>query len=229
MAGQKSVETSVEKAVGEAFGSRDTSRGSRNASRALVLRFATAVLLVCGVGAAAASAGVLPTGVQRIAHDYFGIGRVSAPSTHVPSSSVATASPARGSNGGDGNGNGAAAPSAATSATPRNSDVVVALCQKITQGRGGNWKSGLSATDQATLIAAAGDEHKVRRYCGRLLKGAGTSTNGKGSNPDPSPAATNSHRPAATGTPSPVPSVRPDKPRGKAHASHSAAAHGGGG
>lgn len=212
-AAQKSVQKTARKAV-----------GGRAAPRALVLRFATAVLLVCGVGVAAASAGVLPTGMQRIAHEYLGIGGVSAPSTQVPASSAAAGGLTKGSSGSR-NSNSAAAPSAVIGAAPKSTDIVVALCQRISQGRGSSWQSGLSTADQATLIAAAGNQDNVKDYCGRLLAG----TTGKGHNTVPSPAATNSHGPAATGKPSSAPSVGPDEPRGKAHPSHSAAAHGGAG
>ena len=187
-----------------------TSRGtsSRHTSRVLVLRFTTAVLLVVGVGAAAASAGVLPSGMQRIARNYFGIGGVSAPSTHVPSSNAVTTGPPNGS-GGDGS---AAAPSGTASVAPASSAVVVALCQQIAQNEG-NWETGVAPADQATLITAAGGEHKVKGYCAHMLAGKD-----KGSTPSP----------VATGTPSPAPSVDATETHGKAHVSHPPATHGAG-
>lgn len=202
--------------------------GDRHTSRALVLRFATAVLLVCGVGVAAAGAGVLPAGVQRIAHDYLGIGGVSAPATHVAPSSGAAIGPSTGS-GGDGNG--AAAPSMAaggSNAAPASSEVIMALCQKVSQD-GDNWEAGVNAAGRATLIAAAGDERTVKTYCARQLASGGDGNgngggnghgSGNGNGPTPPPAASTK--------PSPAPSAGPTETHGKTHASRSPDAHGAG-
>ena len=210
--------------TGSRNGSRKTARkttsrsGSRHTSRALVLRFATAVLLVCGVGAAAASAGVLPSGMQRIARDYFGIGGVTAPSTHVRSSNAVTTGPP---NGGGGNGGSATMRSGTASVAPTASDIVVALCQRIARNEG-NWQTDVGLADQATLITAAGGEHKVKSYCAQLLAGSG-----KGA--IPSPNVTDSSGSDATGTPSPAPSADATATHGKSHASHPPATHGAGG
>lgn len=177
---------------------------SRRTSGAVVLRFTTAILLVCGVGAAAASAGVLPAGVQRIAHDYFGIGGVSAPSTHVPSSGAGTS----GSSNGGGAGSNAAIPQMTNGVMPTNSTVMVTLCQQV--AKNGNWKADLNAADQATLTAAAGGEHKVKGFCTRLLAGVG-----KGATPSPD----------VSGTPAATPSVEPTETHGNAHVSHSPDTH----
>jgi hypothetical protein len=217
-------------------GNRSSARkgaSGRHTSLALVLRFTTAVLLVCGVGAAAASAGVLPAGVQRIARDYFGIGGASAPATHVsvPSSSAVITGPPKSSGG---KGNGAAAPSSAarSNAAPASSDVITALCHKISQNDG-DWELGVDAAGQAALITAAGDEHKVRNYCAQLLangndgngNGNGSGGNGNGNGLTPLPAASPKGL-AASSKPSPVPSAEPTGPHGKTHVSHSPAAHG---
>lgn len=177
---------------------------ARRTSGAVVVRFATAVLLVCGVGAAAATAGVLPEGVQRIAHDYFGIGRVSAPSTHVPSSGAGTT----GHSNANGTGSSAVAVPPTTSAMPTDSVVMTTLCQKVSDHEN-DWQSALEPADQATLIAAAGGEHKVKGYCAQMLAGGGK-------NATPSPGPTD-----ATDTPIPTPTVT----HGNAHVSHSPAAH----
>jgi hypothetical protein len=177
---------------------------TRRTSGALVLRFATAVLLVCGVGAAAATAGVLPEGVQRIAHHYFGIGGVSAPSTHVPSSGAGTT----GHSNANSTGSSAVAVPPMTSAMPTDSAVMTTLCQQVSDHQS-DWQSALDPADQATLIAAAGGEHKVKRYCARILAG-----NGKSAVPSPGPTD-------ATGTPTATPTVT----HGNAHVSHSPAAH----
>lgn len=180
---------------------------SRHTSRALVLQFAAAVLVVCGVGAAAASAGVLPAGMQRIAHDYFGVGSLPAPSTHVPSSNAATSGAPT---------NGASRPAApSASGLPASPAVIVALCQKIADDHG-NWHADLDAADQATLIAAAGDDHKVKAFCAQLLANAGRTA---------VPSAKASDTPAA---PSVTPSVEPTETHGNAHVSRSPAPHGAG-
>ena len=178
-----------------------------------MLRFATAVLIVCGVGVAAASVGVLPSGAQRIAHDYFGIGGASAPSTHVPSSIAVTTGAPRGNSGdSDGNSNSAVVPSTTSNAAPASSAVLVPLCQQVFQDPG-KWEQDLGTADQATLITAAGSEQKVKSYCARLLASAGKD-------------ATPSH--AATGAPPPAPSAAPTETHGKAHVSHSPGAKGNG-
>lgn len=177
---------------------------TRRTSDALVLRFATAVLLVCGVGAAAATAGVLPEGAQRIAHDYFGIGGVSAPSTHVPSSSAGTS----GHSNANGTGSSAVAVPPTTSTMPTASVVMTTLCENVSDHQS-DWQSALDPADQATLIAAAGGEHKVKGYCARIL-----ASGGKNATPSPGPTD-------ATGTPTATPTVT----HGKAHVSHSPAAH----
>lgn len=193
---------------------------SRQASLALVLRFATAVLIVCGVGVAAASAGVLPPGVQRIAHQYLGIGGVSTPSTHVPSSSaVTTGAPG----GNSSNGNNGAVPSMTGSAAPASSAVLVSLCQRVFQDPG-KWQQDLPAADQATLITAAQDEHKVKSYCAQLLADVGKDAT-------PSPGTTRGNGDAATGAPSLAPSAVPTQTQthGKAHVSRSPEVKGDGG
>lgn len=183
---------------------------TRRASGALVLRFTAAIAIVCGVGAAAASAGVLPPGMQRIAHDYFGVGSAPARSTHAPST-VASGAPSGGVS------RPAIRPPTA-SGVPTSADAVVALCQQVAASHGDNWQDTLDAADQATLIAAAGGKHEVKSYCAELLVSPSPSQSA-GPSPSqsaaPSPSATD-----ATGAPSATPTVT----HGNAHVSRSPAA-----
>jgi hypothetical protein len=189
----------------------------QSTTRAVVLRSGAAVLVVCGAGTAAASIGVLPAGVQHIAHEYLGVGSAPAPSTHVPSSSAAPSQSSAGSN--------SAAP---TSPTPgaASASALIALCRRVPQA-GNDWTAGLSAADQATLIAAAGNEHKVKGYCKQLLDTVSDSTTAK-AKPSSSGSATPSSEsvtpsPEPTGKPSTAPDIKVTEPRGNAHASHAPA------
>lgn len=198
------------------------------ASRSLALRFGAAVLVVCGCGAAAASAGVLPAGMQRIAHDYLGVGGDPEPSTHVSSSNPVANRP------GGGNG-GHTAPGLTTGGVSMST--VILLCRQIPAGNddGDTWRTHLSAADQATLIAAAGSDHKVKAYCDQLLQngdqGQG-SAQGQGSGPDATPdSKASAHAnptpsPEATDAPpSEQPNVKPTQSHGSSGASHTPSPH----
>lgn len=173
-------------------------RGS--SSRGLALRFAASILVVCGAGVAAASAGVLPSGMQRIAHDYLGVGSAPASSAQVPSSSAATSGTPT---------SGAATTPITTGAVPTSA--VAALCRQISP-TGSDWRANLSTADQATLISAAGGDHKVKQYCARVLEDF-----------QESPKATPS--PETIGTPSSIPSAKPTQTHGDPHASRSPMPH----
>ncbi|HEV2343929.1 MAG TPA: hypothetical protein VGS97_07545 [Actinocrinis sp.] len=167
----------------------------RSTARVLVVRFAASILVVCGVGVAAASVGVLPAGMQRIAHDYLGVGAAPSSSTGHPSPNAATSGTPTG---------GTATTPLTTGAVPTSA--MAALCRQISQ-TGSDWRGDLSAADQTTLITAAGDEHKVKAYCARLLETLGNDVKAT-----PSPE---------TSPPSSIPSVKPTQTRGNPHVSRS--------
>lgn len=180
-------------AASSASAGRPTRR--RSTSRALVVRFAASILVVCGVGVAAASAGVLPAGMQRIAHDYLGVGAAPSSPTGHPSSNTDTSG----------------SPTGGTATTPLTTgevptSAVAALCRQISPS-GSDWRGSLSAADQKTLITAADGDHKVRSYCARLLADLDA-----GVKASPSPEA---------GLPSSLPSVKPTPTHGNPHASRS--------
>lgn len=183
-------------------------------TRTVVLRFGAAVLVVCGAGTAAASVGVLPAGMQRIAHEYLGVGSAPAQSTQARPSSAAAS---RGSAGSDNE----AVPTPTTGAA--SASTVISLCRQISQA-GDDWSADLSAADRATLIAAAGYERKVTAYCKQLLDGMSNSAAAKGK-PDPSASSNASATPSPepTGKPSGTPNAKPTTTRGNTHASHAPA------
>jgi hypothetical protein len=187
----------------------------RPVTHSLAARCAAVALVVCGGGLVAAGANVLPTSVQRLAHQYLNV-------VGVPAPPGPSRSPGSTANGLPGHG-----PSAAASARPtRSADAsatagaasgiatpaaaVLVLCTDIDQ-TGNDWAAGMSAADQATLIAAAGGDQKVKGYCNRLLAQGG----GAAATPQPSGTASSD-----TGSQSVPPSAAPSpsKTRGKAHA-----------
>lgn len=176
--------------------SRPVRRHSASRTRTLVLRFAASVLVVCGAGVAAASAGVLPAGMQRIAHDYLGVGGAPSPSTGGSSANAATSGVPTG---------GAAATPPTTGTVPTST--MAALCRQVPQTTGSDWRANLSAADQTTLITAAGADHKVKSYCARLLESLEGGAKATAS-PEPSPSSA-------------IPSVKPTPTHGNPHASRS--------
>ncbi len=171
-----------------------TATRDRPAAGSLVLRFAAAVLLVLGAGTAAASVGVLPDGMQRMAHDYLGVGSDPAPSTQAPSSSTsASRTPAT---------SGQATRPQKNGAVPTSA--LIALCRRITDEGGSDWRTHLSAAEQATLIAAAGNGQKVNQYCDGLLHAGGAGAGqgqGSGQGPSATPDAKASSHESATPSP----------------------------
>lgn len=180
-------------------------RPSRSA-QTLLVKCATVFVLLAGSGVAAASAGVLPASVQRIAHDYFGGVGIPAPSS--ASSSAADSNPSTTpSTAGSGTASpGSGAASAATTAQ------LMPLCRQVAANPQ-NWRSVIDAADQAALVTVAGDPGHVRQYCATLLAlpSAGPANASQSATPSPAQSA----------GPSPTASPVPSATHGNGHGSHS--------
>lgn len=180
-------------------------RAQRRVGRAMVVKFTGVLLVAAGTGAAAAGTDMLPASIQRVAHHYFGGLGVPAPSPDPgsPSAQAGTSPTPREI--------GSATPPAST--TPISE--LIALCGEIPRGVK-NWRTGLDAADQATLIAAAGADQNVTPYCAQLLANAGSAT--------PSTTATGSDSSNGNGSNSGngSPGASPTKSRSGSHDAHSA-------
>jgi hypothetical protein len=185
---------------------REARRAIRpRSSRAVLVKFATLFLILAGSGVAAASAGVLPAPMQRIAHDYFGGVGIPAPSVSGGAGSISPS--------------GTPSASGSPSPTPGPGDTTAAnaaqlmpLCQTVA-ANSQNWRSVLDATDQAALIAAAGSPGHVPQYCAALLA---DSSNGASAG---APGTTST--PGQPSEPSSRPSPDASATHGNGHASHS--------
>jgi hypothetical protein len=172
--------------------------------RAALVKCAAAFLVVGGSGVAAASAGVLPTSVQRIAHDYFGGVGIPAPSSSEAAGSNPSATPgAPGS---------AAATPGPGEATAGDAAQLLPLCRQVAANPQ-NWRTVLDAADQAALVAVAGDPGHVRQYCATALALPSSGPSDEGRSAEPSPAQ--SAGPASSADP------EPSETHGNGHASHS--------
>lgn len=205
---------------------RATAGAGPRAARLVLVKCAAVLFIIGGTGLAVASAGALPSPMQRFAHDYFGAMGVPA-----PSSSVAAASPwASGSP----VGNSALSPSpqpsaAATSAANTQS---AALCRTVAEDPQ-NWHAELSPSARTVLIDAAGGDQKVVSYCAVVVAATGHGGGGSSASPPAEPtgnastAAEGGGQPTAThGNPHPSHSAPPGQPTGLP--SPSPNSHGGG-
>jgi hypothetical protein len=190
--------------VGAGWSAPPRSRTRPRSPRAAMVKCAAVFLVIGGSGVAAASAGVLPTSVQQIAHDYFGGVGIPAPAV----SGTADANPSM-------------TPSAAGSLSPApgpgeatagGTAQLMPLCRKIS-ANAQNWRTGLAAADQAALVAAAGEPGHVRQYCATLLTLPSGGAAGESQSAAPSPTL--------SGEPSPSASPEPTATHGNGHASHS--------
>jgi hypothetical protein len=159
-------------------------------------KVAAAVALATGCGVAVAGLGVLPTPVQRLAHDV--LGGVGIPAPDKPDvergAGTAASTPTSG-------GSGVVSPR--PSATTAHD--LTTLCETVANNLG-DWRGHLDASDRAALIAAAHGEPKVAHYCTRLLRPGAAKTT-----PAPTPS----------GTATASPSAQPNATHGVGHATHS--------
>lgn len=175
----------------------------RRSSRALLVKCAAALMVVGGSGVAAASAGVLPASVQRIAHDYFGGVGIPAPAASRTAGSTSSGMPSP---------SGSPSPSAGGDEAAANTARLIPLCQTVASNPG-DWRSVLDTADQAALVAAAGAPGHVPQYCAALLATASSSPADGSEGVTPSPAQ-------PTG-PSSKPTPGASATHGNSHASHS--------
>lgn len=176
----------------------------RRSPRVALVKCAAAFLVVGGSGVAAASAGVLPTSVQRIAHDYFGGVGIPAPAASEAAASNPSTTPGAA-------GSPTPAPGAGDGTTGSTAQLMP-LCRTVA-ANAQNWRVGLSRTDQAALIAAAGEPGHVKQYCATLL----TLPSGGPAN------ASQGAAPSSTlsGEPSPTARPEPTATHGNGHPAHS--------
>jgi hypothetical protein len=177
-------------------------------SRSLLAKCAVAFFLAAGAGVGAAGAGVLPSSIQRIAHDY--LGGVGVP---PPSSTAASPSSSAGAGVGPTSTPGSAVTpessgSAAGSVAPSQSaslSQLIALCNIVVENDK-NWHSAVDKTQRDILVAAAGGEPQVLTFCSDLL-----------TNPTPTGSSSGS----SSASPSATPSAAATTQHGKAHESKS--------
>lgn len=161
--------------------------------RSLAAKCAVVFFVIGGSSVAAASAGILPASVQRIAHEYFGDAGIPAPSDSQSSgTSSASGSPSPAPSP-DSAGSGSAT-AAGTAAGP-----LVTLCRAVALNTQ-NWRSGLDSADQATLIAAAGGANDVKQYCADLLAQDGGQGQNATATPSANAASSQDGNPQATAT-----------------------------
>lgn len=173
-------------------------------SRSALAKCAAVLLVFGGSSVAAASAGVLPASVQRIAHDYLGGVGIPAPSSHGPAVSSPSETPSA-----------VGSPSATIGrgdASEGGAAQITTLCQKVAASTHG-WRAGLDAADQAALVTAAAGSGNVKQYCVTLLTQSGSGASGGGQSAAPSPSA----------SPSPSPTASPEATdtHGGGHVNHS--------
>ena len=192
---------------------RITAPRRRAASRSFAVQCVAAMLTV-GAGVTAASAGILPAPIQRLAHHLLGGVGVPAPFDGASSPSartIASQSP-----------HSSATATNAPTATPAAKDVV-ALCNLIGHGAK-NWSDGLDAESRAILSTAARGDGNVTAYCAQLLteidagSSAGTSPSA-GASPSASGSAGASASPAATSASVSSPNPSASKSHGNPHPS----------
>jgi hypothetical protein len=174
----------------------------RSATHVLAARCAVVALLLSGAGVTAASTGMLPRPIQRIAHQWFGGEGIPAPSGSGAAGDAALSA--------------SSSPSGQqTSTTPMPtpgamaSNALSTLCAVVSAAPK-DWQDQLDAADQATLITAAGGQQKVKQYCTKLLaqatESAASSSAAASTSATPSADATTTHGNAhATHTSSPNP------------------------
>lgn len=163
--------------------------GHRYFGRALAVKFAAAAAVLAGAGMAAASVGVLPAPIQRIAHDYFGGVGIPGPTSPTSGATAtrstgATPSASR-SRAADPTASAESSTSATASASPAatTQHELVALCQIVVEA-GPSWHSDVDKAQRDLLTAAAGGNDKVLSYCTALVAGGGSSAPaGGGSSP----------------------------------------------
>ena len=172
----------------------------RPASRSALAKCAVFFLIFSGSSVAAASAGILPASVQRMAHDYFGDVGIPAPSSHGTAVSSPSETPSA-----------SGSPAATTPRGTAQSSAaqITMLCQKVAANMH-NWRAGLNDADQSALLTAAGSSDNVRPYCAALLAQSSSAPGGPSAMPSPSASA-----------PSPTASPEPTDTHGSGHVNHS--------
>jgi len=176
----------------------------QRSSRAALVKCAAVFLVVGGSGVAAASAGVLPSSMQQIAHEYFGGVGIPAPAASGTAGVIPSTAPGT-----------AGSPSPAPSpgeATAGSTAQLMPLCQTVAENPQ-QWRSVLDTADQAALVAAAGAPGHVGQYCAALLATSSSSAVSGNQGVTPSPAQPT--EPSSRATPG------ASATHGNAHPSHS--------
>jgi hypothetical protein len=178
-----------------------TAAHRRSVAHPFAVRCTVVALLLSGAGVAAASTGILPAPIQRVAHRFFGGEGIPAPSGSDSASGAASSGPSD-----------QATPTATPMPTPSAlaSNTLTALCLVVSTDTK-DWQDQLDAAEQAALITAAGGQQKVKAFCKKQLADAtqgatAGATASSGSSASPSATAS----PDATAT------------HGNAHSTHSA-------
>jgi hypothetical protein len=173
-----------------AAGRGRASQGHRRFTRAVAVKFAAVLVAFAGTGVAVASAGMLPTPIQRFAHTYFGGVGIPGPNGIAPTTAgsvtpLSTASRSGRATAGPESSGTASASASPVQATPAE---LAALCEIVVEA-GDSWRSDLDKAQRDLLVATAGGNSNVVTYCNQLVAGGSPSASAPapGTTPTPSP------------------------------------------